>query len=192
MAILRFRIYFEEDETIYRDVAIRHTQHFIDLHQQILKSYEFDNKHAATFYRSNDNWQRGREITLEKYEDRAYKAEPLMMADTLIASEINMPNQKFIYTYDFNRNWTFMVELIGVSNEENPKITYPATVRKEGIGPSQYGTKSILGDRFMDVEEKYDLSAGEDGFGEEGEDDGDSGMDYDEGGDEEMTAQDDF
>jgi hypothetical protein len=44
----------------------------------------------------------------------------------------------------------------------------------------------------MDVEEKYDLSAGEDGFGEEGEDDGDSGMDSDEGGDEEMTAQDDF
>jgi hypothetical protein len=144
MAILRFRIYFEEDETIYRDIAVKHTQHFIDLHQQILKSYEFDNKHAATFYRSNDNWQRGREITLEKYEDRAYKAEPLMMAETLIASEINMPNQKFIYTYDFNRNWTFLVELIGVSNEENPKITYPATVRKEGIGPSQYGTSWML------------------------------------------------
>ena len=181
----------DEDETIYRDVAVRHTHHFSDLHQQILKAYEFDSKHAATFYRSNDNWQRGREITLEKY-DKDYKAEPLLMAETLIASEINMPNQKFIYTYDFNRNWSFMVELIGVSNDENPKISYPTTVRKEGIGPSQYGTKSILGDRFMDVEEKYDLSAGEEGFGEEGEDDGDSGMDADEGGEEDITGQDDF
>jgi hypothetical protein len=103
-----------------------------------------------------------------------------------------MPNQKFIYTYDFNRNWSFMVELIGVSNDENPKISYPATVRKEGIGPSQYGTKSILGDRFMDVEEKYDLSAGEDGFGEEGDDDGIGETDAEEGGEEDTTAQDDF
>ena len=75
MAILKFRIYFEEDESIYRDVAIRHTQSFLDLHEAILKSYEFDNKHKATFFRSNDHWQRGREISLEKY-DKEYKARP--------------------------------------------------------------------------------------------------------------------
>jgi hypothetical protein len=45
--------------------------------------------------------------------------------------------------------------LISVSKEENNKLTYPTTTRKEGIGPSQYGIKSILGDRFADVEEKY-------------------------------------
>ena len=28
MAILKFRIYFEEDESVYRDVVIRHTQSF--------------------------------------------------------------------------------------------------------------------------------------------------------------------
>jgi hypothetical protein len=59
--------------------------------------------------------------------------------------------------------------LINVSKEENPKLTYPAIVRTEGIAPSQYGTKSILGDRFVDVEEKYDLTAVTEGFGEEGE-----------------------
>ena len=50
MAILKFRIYFEEDESIYRDVAIRHTQTFRDLHDSILKAYEFDSKHKATFF----------------------------------------------------------------------------------------------------------------------------------------------
>src|SRR5687768_6326982 len=111
MAILRFRIYFEEDDSVYRDIAIRHTQTFIELHQTILKSFEFDSKHAATFYRSNDNLQRGREISLEKY-NKQYKAEPLIMADTTIGSEIRDPNQKFIYVYDFVKNWTFIVELI--------------------------------------------------------------------------------
>ncbi len=85
MAILKFRVYYEEDDSIYRDVAVRHTQSFLHLHQVILKAYEFDSKHQATFYRSNDHWQRGREISLEKYY-KAYKADPLLMADTPIGS----------------------------------------------------------------------------------------------------------
>jgi len=168
MAILKFRIYLEEDDSVYRDVAIKHTQTFYELHEIILKAFEFDNKHQATFYRSNDNWQRGREISLEKY-DKAYKAAPLLMKETSIGSEIKDPNQKFIYTYDFVKGWTYLVELINVSKEENPKLVYPAMIRKEGIAPSQYGTKSLLGERFADVEEKYDLTKGAEGFGEEGD-----------------------
>lgn len=170
MAILRFRIYLEEDESVYRDVSIRHTQFFSDLHEAILKAYEFDNKHKATFYRSNDHWLRGREISLEQY-DKEYKAPPLLMKDTSIGSEIRNPNQKFIYQYDFNKNWMFLVELINVSKEENPKLSYPATMRTEGIAPSQYGTKGLLGEKFADVEEKYDLTKGTEGFSEEGEGD---------------------
>lgn len=180
MAILKFRVYFDEDDSIYRDIAIKHTQTFLDLHQGILKSYEFDSKHQATFYRTNDNLQRGREISLDKY-DKPYKVPPLLMQETAIGSEIKDPNQKFIYVYDFNRNWTFLVELINVSKDENPKLTYPATVRNEGIAPSQYGTKSLLGDKFVDVEEKYDLSKGQEGFGEEGEGENDNADLGDEG-----------
>jgi hypothetical protein len=168
MAILRFRVYFEEDDSIYRDITIRHKQNFFDLHGAILKAFEFDSKHDATFFRSNDNWQRGREISLEVY-NKQYKAAPLLMKETTIASEIKVPNQKFIYLYDFVKGWSFMVELISVSKEENPKVTYPAMVRAEGIPPSQYGTKSLLGERFADVEEKYDLTKGAEGFGVEDE-----------------------
>ena len=121
MAVMKFRIYLEEDDSVYRDVAIKHTQTFQQLHEVILKAYEFDKKHQATFYRSNDNWQRGREISLEKY-DKSYKAEPLLMSDTTIGSEIKDPNQKFIYVYDFVKNWSFLVELINVSKEENAKL----------------------------------------------------------------------
>ena len=168
MAILKFRVYLEEDDSVYRDVAIKHKQTFFDLHEAILKAFEFDSKHQATFYRSNDHWQRGREISLEKYE-KEYRAAPLMMKETTIGSEIKDTNQRFIYTYDFTKGWGFLIELINVSKEENPKLTYPVMVRKEGIAPSQYGTKSLLGERFADVEEKYDLTKGAEGFGEEGE-----------------------
>ncbi len=172
MAILKFRVYWEDDDSVYRDIVIRHTQSFADLHTTILKSYEFDSKHKATFYRSNDRWVRGREISLEKYEDKTYQADPLIMADTLMGSEIKDPNQKFIYVYDFNKLWTFRVELIQVDKEENKKLTYPGCIRTEGIAPPQYGAKGLVDSRLAEVEEKYDLNSAAmlDGFSEEDED----------------------
>lgn len=185
MAILKFRIYFEEDDSVYRDVAIKHTQTFFDLHQAILKAFEFDSKHQATFYRSNDHWQKGREISLEQY-NKPYKVPPLIMADTTIGSEIRDPNQKFVYIYDFTKNWSFLVELFNVSKEESSKLLYPAVIRTEGIGPSQYGTKGLVGDKLAEMEEKYDLTKGAEGFGEEGEGGSDDESDGfgDEGGEE--------
>lgn len=171
MAILKFRVYWEDDDSIYRDMIIKHSQSFLELHNTILKCFEFDNKHCATFYRSNDNWQRGKEITLEKY-DKVYKVEPLLMREALIGAEIRQPNQKFIYVYDFHKNWTFMVELINVDKTEDPKITYPSCIRSEGIAPSQYGTKGLISEKLSEIEEKYDLNTAilADGFSEEGED----------------------
>ncbi len=190
MAILKFRAYFQEDESIYRDVAIKHTSSFFELHSAILIAYEFDNKHAATFYRSNDNWQRGREISIERY-DKDYKAEPLLMIETTIASEIKDPNQKFIYEYDFTKGWLFAIELIGVDKAGNDKLSYPICVRKEGVAPTQYGSKGLIDKRLAEMEEKYDLKpeAMQDGYGEEGEE-GDMAEDTEEEQAEEFGEED--
>ncbi len=188
MAVLKFRVFFEEDDTIYRDIAIKHNQSFFELHQALLAAYEFDSIHQASFYRSNDSWQRGRAISLEKYDNVEYKVDPLDMFETNIGTEIRDTEQKFVYVYDFQKNWSFQIQLIGVSKEENVKLIYPTITRKEGIGPSQYGIKSILGDRFADVEEKYDLGALGEGFSDEGEE---GSNDTDElGGEENATEED--
>ena len=74
-----------------------------------------------------------------------------------------------MYLYDFTKGWTFLVELININKDESPRYNYPAITRTEGIGPAQYGVKSFLGERFADVEEKYDLKETLEGFSEEGE-----------------------
>jgi Plasmid pRiA4b ORF-3-like protein len=180
MAILKFRAYYQEDDSIYRDVVIKHSNNFFELHQAILLAFEFDQKHQATFFRSNEDWLRGREITIEKY-DKVYKAEPLLMSETLIASEIKNTNQRFIYEYDFVKGWVFTIELIGVDKDENAKLIYPSCVRSEGIAPTQYGSKGVIDKRLAEMEEKYDLKpeAMQDGYGEEG-DEADSTEDADD------------
>jgi hypothetical protein len=188
MAVLKFRVSWEEDDAIYRDVLVKHTQNFQDLHFIILKAFEFDQKHAATFYRSNDTWQRGREISKEVY-DRAYKVAPLLMEETIIGSEIIDTNQHFIYEYDFVKSWSFLIQLIQVVKNADADMTleYPLVSRIEGVGPMQYGTKGLLGEKFADIEEKYDLNEAAEGFGEEGEEDAHAS---DDGG-EDADASDD-
>jgi hypothetical protein len=171
MAFLKFRIYWEEDDAIYRDVVVKHTQNFTELNDIILKAFEFDQKHDATFFRSNDIWKRGREISKAVYE-KEYIAPPLLMEETTIGSEIIDTNQHFIFLYDFVKSWTFLIELIQVikNADANMSLEYPIISRIEGVGPMQYGTKGLLGKTFADIEEKYDLSEAKEGFGEEGED----------------------
>ena len=185
MAILKFRVYWEEDDAIYRDILVKHTQNFNDLHLIILKAFDFDQKHQATFYRSNDTWKRGREITKELYE-RNYQVPPLLMAQTNIGSEIIDTNQHFIYEYDFVKSWSFLIELIQVikNADADMNVEYPIIARIEGVGPMQYGTKGLLDEKFADIEEKYDLNEASDGFGEEGEDeDGEEAEGEEEGDD---------
>ena len=92
------------------------------------------------------------------------------MSRTPVSALTSTPDHKFVYEYDPAKKWTFMVELIGVVPDENPRATYPNVFRKEGVGPAQYGVKGVSPDKLMEIEEKYDLGADADGFGSEGED----------------------
>jgi len=193
MAFLKFRVYWEEDDAIYRDVVVKHTQNFTELNNIILKAFEFDQKHDATFFRSNDIWKRGREISKAVYE-KEYVAPPLLMEETTIGSEIIDTNQHFIFLYDFVKSWTFLIELIQVikNADADMSLEYPIVSRIEGVGPMQYGTKGLLGKTFADIEEKYDLSEAKEGFGEEGEDaeEGDHDKDGDDDKEDDDTVED--
>ncbi|HRO42511.1 MAG TPA: hypothetical protein PL009_06735 [Flavipsychrobacter sp.] len=170
MSLLRFRVYWEEDDLVYRDIEIRSGQSFLELHQAIIKAYEFDGKHGASFFESNDRWHRGREINSEVLVNKK-DAPALSMTRTPVSALVGKPDQKFVYAYDPVKQWTFLVELIGVSKEEDQKRSYPQMVRREGLGPIQYGVRGVAADKLMEIEEKYDLGADEmaEGFSSEGE-----------------------
>ncbi len=176
MPLLRFRVYWEEDDQVYRDIEIRAGQTFLEFHKAIMQAYEFDGKHSASFFDSNERWQKGREISSEVLVNKK-DAPALSMMRTPVTALIVKPDHKFLYEYDPVKKWNFLVELIGVSKEEDAKRTYPFVLRKEGIGPAQYGVKGVNADKLIEVEEKYDLTGEDmaDGFGNEGEEGTESG-----------------
>ena len=170
MTILKFRVFWEDDDQTYRDIELISNQTFLDFHKVIIQAFEFDGKHSASFYESNDKWAYGRELNSEVLINKK-DAPALSMIKTPVSALVNIPDKKFIYVYDPAKKWTFLVELIGVSSEDTPRRVYPFILRKEGIAPAQYGIKGVNPDKIMEIEEKYDLGAEEmaEGFGNEGE-----------------------
>jgi hypothetical protein len=173
MALYRFRVSWEEDDQIYRDIELQSGQTFLQFAETIVKAWEFDGKHASSFFESDDRWERGREFSSE-VESNKKDAPALSMKKTPVSALVSVPNQKFIYEYDREKKWTFQVELIAMVKEEDPRKTYPLMIRKEGLGPSQYGIKGFGPEKLMEVIEINDLSETEiaEGFSSEGSEEG--------------------
>ena len=173
MAIFRFRVYWEEDDQTYRDIEIEGHQTFLDFHKCIVKAYEFDGKHTASFFVSNDKWEYGMEFNSAVLVNKK-GAPALSMERTPVSAMISFPDQKFMYVYNPDKKWIFQVELINVAKEATYRREYPFLLRSECIAPAKYGIKGVNPDKLVEIEEKYDVGSGarEDGFGDEGDDEG--------------------
>lgn len=185
MPLFKFRVYWEDDNNIYRDIVLKSGQTFGEFQDAILQAFEFKVPFPATFYESNDNWTRGRAISSEVTVNKKGAA-ALSMVKTPVSALVDDPGKKFVYIFDPEKKWTFLIALIGLEKEEDPKRVYPFLAKSEGIAPPQSGIKGIAQERLLEIEERYDLNreAMEDqGFGEENED-GESSADSGQGDDD--------
>jgi hypothetical protein len=156
MAIYRFRVSLEENDDIFRDIDIRSVQTFDLFHTAIQEAFKFDNKHSASFFVSDDYWRKNQEITLKK-EDLPLEPEEIkkglgpkkLMAEIKIAKYIEQPHQRFVYIFDPNAQWCFLIEMVKIA-EENPKLNYPVCSRTVGTAPKQYKTLPVIKEEELD------------------------------------------
>jgi hypothetical protein len=137
MALYRFRVTFEDYDDVSREVDIKSTHTFIDLHQAIHQSIGFNPDYSSSFYISNDQWTKGEEIAFKPNERKASRGITLM-ENAKLSNFIDDPHQKFYYTSNFERPFDFHVELVKIL-DETPGVTYPATVKTTGEPPKQFG-----------------------------------------------------
>jgi hypothetical protein len=152
MAVYRFRVSLEDNEDVYRDIDIKSAQNFEQFHTAIQEAYKFDAKHAASFFVSDDYWRKNQEITLRKEDlpldedEIRKKVEPKkLMSDTKISKYIEQPHQRFVYIFDPVVQWSFLIEMVKIA-EENPKLNYPACTRSVGTAPKQYRQVNVIKD----------------------------------------------
>ena len=137
MALYRFKVTFEDYDDVSREVDIKSTHTFADLHHAIHQSIGYNPDYSSSFYISNDQWTKGEEIAFKPNERKVNRGIALMENSRLTAF-IDDPHQKFYYTSNFDRPFDFHVELVKIL-DETPGVTYPATVKSVGEAPKQFG-----------------------------------------------------
>lgn len=134
MAIYRFRISFEDYDDVTREIDIKSTQTFEDLHRAIHRSTGYNADKPSSFYVSTDNWIKGDEIAIHPTQ-RKIDNGVVLMEKSKLSSFIEDPHQKFYYIYNFERPYDFHVELIKIILDNDPKIEYPYLVKSIGEAP---------------------------------------------------------
>ncbi|MCI5054583.1 MAG: plasmid pRiA4b ORF-3 family protein [Flavobacteriales bacterium] len=134
-SIIKIRVLIDYEDDVFRDIELSSESSFKDLHNIIQEAYSFDKGHMASFYLSNDNWDKGQEIPLMKmdFDDGSSSLE---MDQVLLKDKVETIGQKLIYVFDFLLMWCFFVEIISIndaSEEIEPRIT-----TSYGESPNQY------------------------------------------------------
>jgi hypothetical protein len=164
MSIYKFRILLESEDDIFRDIEIKSTQNFDDLHEIIVAAFGFDNSQMASFYISNDDWEKGQEITLfdmQVEEDNQEKM--LVMADTIINTQVNCAGAHILYSYDFLDMTSFFIELMEIKVKEDGKAFYPKVVYSQGEVPTKKIDLTEMSEEEMANELLKDAGFSEDG-----------------------------
>ena len=126
--ILRIRTILDVENDVLRDIEIDETSLLKDLHVSITKSYGFEGKEMASFFKTNETWDQGDEMSLiDLGVGKDYSNESL---NKLFNSE----NNRLLYVYDFLALWTFFIEVMEVSENDN-NIKYPNLVFSQGEVP---------------------------------------------------------
>lgn len=144
MVTYRFKVSFEDFDDVVREIDIKTTQTFEDLHIAIHKSTGYNHKKASSFYVSTDNWLKGDEIAFMP-SDRKVESGVAIMGDSKIKRFIEDPHQKFYYTYNFERPFDFHVELVKIILDANESLEYPYIFKSVGEAPKIFD-KSNLAD----------------------------------------------
>ena len=161
--ILKIRVVLDVVEDVFRDIEIEGEAPLVHLHAATLDAFGWEGDEMSSFYRSNEQWDRGEEIPLMAMPDGFEDAEESLdfeemdlstssgIADTpsMESKQVGQlfaeVNDRAVYVYDFLRMWCFYVELVEVLEPEEG-ASYPRLVGEFGVAPAPESREIDLGD----------------------------------------------
>ncbi len=188
MSVYKFRVAFEEDENIFRDIEIQPSQTMKDLNEIITSAFALPEKSSRRMFRSNDNWHKQDEMDLNP---KAIKKGKNVLMPMLIHF-IDDPHQRFLYEFETpKQSFSLLIELISINTVSKAGEIYPKVLKS--VGPSPVKKEDLMvhlsKKEVEDDEVVYGVDKEEDdieGMGEEGvEPDGDEEISEDSADDAE-------
>ncbi len=137
MSIFTFRALSQEEDDFVLELQIRSNQTFYDLHKSVQKELNYDEGQMASFYLTNDEWEKEKEINLfDMFDDNHNGNGLLKMEDTILEDKLINEKSKMLYIHDFFYERALFIELIKI-NEQEINTFAPECSRLEGKIPTQ-------------------------------------------------------
>jgi len=141
--IYKFRVFSDINEKFLRCIEIDEEDTFLSLHEAVRTSVNFNKMEMASFYLSNDLWDRLTQITLMDVQDG--EADDIFtMEQTSLNEFLSEEGENLVYVYDFISDRVFYLVLSEIKNR-NASLKYPLCSQTIGDPPVQtIGEKRIL------------------------------------------------
>ncbi|SFT42485.1 pRiA4b ORF-3-like protein [Lishizhenia tianjinensis] len=167
MSALKFRVLLDSEtkEEVFRDILIHDEANFETFYNTILEAFNFKGGQMASFYSSNEDWDKGQEIGLMdmSFGDETDADAPLVMSNTSLKQLIESPEQKFILVHDFLNMWIFLIELQSIEKTpvDEPQVILaigdaPDENSKQGNEDIQFSTEQMSADDYLDGFDEFD------------------------------------
>ncbi len=149
--IFLFRIISDEDQEFYRDLVIDGSDTFLDFHQTLQKNLDYDSSQLASFFITNDMWEKQQEITLiDMMQEQGLPS--ATMEQVTLEEFITEESQRMIYVFDFFSERAFFIELLEKTDQTSPRDT-PFIGRTQGEAPPQLALDKLMDEAVGDPDE---------------------------------------
>lgn len=156
--IYTIRAILDSDEDVIRDLSLGGNASLYDLHQLLVKAFNLDPGEMSSFFRSNDDWNQGEEISMMDFDPETNTNS----LDTLSIGEcFEKVGSKMLFVYDYLHLWTFYLEASAM--REHDQVNPEATVLG-GIGqrPEQPPQREMKAEDNEDPLSEWDMQENED------------------------------
>ena len=147
----KIRGILDTKEDVIRTLLVEDNVNLESLHNSISKAFGFEGQEMASFYKTDDEWNQGEEIPLFNMSEAG---DGIFMKNCFIKSAIQTSGDKLIYVYDFLKMWTFYVEVIEVTADNQDNL--PKTILSVGQIPTEAPEKEFIAEQSNhDFEDDY-------------------------------------
>lgn len=160
--IYHLRAISNECEDFVLDIAIDSQFTFLELHDFIQEKLDYDPSHMASFFTTDEDWQKEHEVTLIDMDEEAENTSS--MEKTHLEDLLTRVKQRLLYAFDLFSERVLFMEL---SQIDEGTLQFPVCTKLRGITPVQFSEsdfpldgQEVNNDSFHDDDDMDDLYNG--------------------------------
>ncbi|MBP6260493.1 MAG: hypothetical protein KA303_02790 [Paludibacter sp.] len=151
--IYKFTVLSDEIDNFVRIIKIDPEATFLDLHNAILKSVNYEANQMTSFFICSDDWEKGQEVTLIEM-DSSSEYDNLVMEETKLEELLSDEKQKLLFVFDIVSDRAFFLELSEIIPGKN--IEAAECVSSTGNPPQQIiDDEAIFAAPKMNLDENF-------------------------------------